>query len=62
MFYRNFLFFTLLIFSFLVLDSKGQNLKSNEIPTLTYSELMQNKENFPGKTVRVKAFHIYGFE
>ena len=62
MFYKSFLlvaFITLFVF---VPQSKAQANNSQEIPTLTYSELIKNKEIYVEKIIRVKAIHIYGFE
>jgi hypothetical protein len=40
----------------------AQTSRVQPIATLSYRELIQNKELYFDKTVRVKAFHIYGFE
>lgn len=57
-------FFFIVIFVLLLLsfETKAQTTQNEQIPTLSYSNLMQNKDLYFGKTVRVKAFHIYGFE
>jgi hypothetical protein len=52
----------LVITLWLNLEAAAQTSQSEQIPTLTYSELIKNKDLYLGKTVRVKAFHIYGFE
>lgn len=52
--------FILIIFFVLGFESAAQDKK--KIPTLTYSELMKNKENYLGKPIRIKAYWIYGFE
>ena len=36
--------------------------KNKETPTLTYSQLFENKGEYLGKLVRVRATYIYGFE
>ena len=40
----------------------AQNTPSQETPSISYSELIKNKESYLGKTVRLKATWIYGFE
>lgn len=41
---------------------QAQTEKEVNIPTLTFSELMENYESYLGKIIRLKAIHIYGFE
>ncbi len=62
MFYKNLLIVAFLALAFFVSDSKAQVNQNQNIPTLTYSELIQNKESYLGKMVRVKAVWTYGFE
>ncbi len=62
MFFKRVSLLTFGMILFFTLSIKAQNTQTNEILTFTYSELMQNKENYLGKTVRAKAFHIYGYE
>lgn len=52
----------LFLISTMSLNLKAQNIETKYIPTLTYSELIQNKEEYLGKIVRIKAFYIWGFE
>ncbi|HEX8738346.1 MAG TPA: hypothetical protein VF721_23645 [Pyrinomonadaceae bacterium] len=52
----------LAIFLFLILAAQAQTNQSAPVPTLSYDELMRNKEAYFGKTVRLKAFWNYGFE
>lgn len=59
---KNLFFIAILVLCFLSFELKAQTTQKEDIPTLTYSELIQNKDLYVGKTVRVKAFHIYGFE
>ena len=40
----------------------AQTDKSQNISTLTYDELIQNKNLYVGKTIRLKAIWQYGFE
>jgi hypothetical protein len=42
--------------------AQAQTSQTETIPTLTFSELINNKDLYLGKTVRGKAFHVYGFE
>ena len=44
----------------LVVDAQSE--PSKRLPTVTYSELLKNKESYLGKTVRLKATWTYGFE
>lgn len=55
-------FCKILLTLLLSFETKAQTSQSEQTPTLTYSELIKNKDLYLGKTVRVKAFHIYGFE
>jgi hypothetical protein len=52
------------IFLFLILAARiqAQTNQSAPVPTLSYDELMRNKEAYFGKIVRLKAFWNYGFE
>jgi hypothetical protein len=61
MFYKNLLMVTFLAFIFFVSDNKAQTNKNQNMP-INYSELIQNKDSYLGKTVRVKAFYVWGFE
>jgi hypothetical protein len=40
----------------------GQTRTSDNIPAITYDELVRNKEVYIGKSVRLTATWIYGFE
>ncbi len=61
--FNKILFLSVIIMTFaFVSDNKAQKNENQQIPTLTYSELIQDKGNYLGKTIRVKAFWIYGFE
>ena len=62
MFYKKILLLLFLISTILFSNLKAQNLESKYIPTLTYSGLIQNKEKYLGKIVRIKAFYVWGFE
>ena len=61
MFYKYLLIVAFLALIFFVSDNKAQTNKNQNIP-INYSELIQNKDSFLGKTVRVKAFYVWGFE
>jgi len=50
------------IFLLLVLAVQAQTNQSAPVPSLSYDELILNKDAYLGKTVRLKAFWNYGFE
>ena len=51
-------FLALILF---VSDKKAQTNKNQNMP-INYSELIQNKDSYLEKTVRIKAFYVWGFE
>jgi hypothetical protein len=53
--------FIVFIFAF-ALCVEAQTTENKHIPALTYDELIQNKEQYLGEIVRVKAFYVWGFE
>lgn len=60
---RQILIFTCcLIFLFFTSEAGGQKIEDKGLPTLSYVELMENAELYLGRPVRVRAFHVYGFE
>ena len=40
----------------------AQTTESENIATLTYDQLYTKRADYIGKVLRVKAFHVYGFE
>lgn len=62
MFYKKILLLLFVASTIFVLNLKAQKSENKNNPTLTYSELIQNKEQYLGETVRVKAFYVWGFE
>jgi hypothetical protein len=62
MIYKKLFLIAFIALLFFASNSEAQSTQNNDIPTLTYSELMANKDFYLGKTVRVKAIWIYGFE
>jgi len=60
--YKNLLIFAFIALIFLASDSQAQVRENQDLPTLTYSELIKDKELYLGKTVKVKSNWIYGFE
>ena len=61
MFCKNLLIVAFLTLIFLVSGNKAQTNKNQNI-LINYSELIQNKDSYLGKTVRVKSFYVWGFE
>ena len=54
MYFKKFIVFVFLLSSVFVFEVNAQKVQIEQIPTLTYSELMKDKELYLGKTVRVK--------
>lgn len=52
------------IFFLLILAARAsaQTNQTEQIPTLSYNELLRNKDKYLGKTVRLKSIWGYGFE
>ena len=44
------------------ISTSGQKTAANDIPTVTYDELIQNEGKYVDRTVRVRAIWTYGFE
>jgi len=59
---RLFLILFLLIPLASVTSTRGQNTPVNDIPTVTYDELIQNQGKYVDRTVRLRAIWTYGFE
>lgn len=54
--------FLILICLILPINANSQNQQVDNIPTLTYEQLIQNKQQYLGEIVRVKANYVWGFE
>lgn len=54
--------FALFLLLILAVQAQAQTNQGEQIPTLSYDELMRNKDLYLEKTVRLKAFWYYGFE
>lgn len=56
----------IVLFPFVVLlfvgSAQSQKAQPDDIPTLTYDELIQNQVKYADKTVRLRAIWTYGFE
>ena len=54
--------FAIFLWLILAAQAQAQTNQSAPVPTLSYDELMRNKDAYLEKTVRLRAFWIYGFE
>jgi hypothetical protein len=54
--------FAVLLLLILAVQAQAQTNRSAPVPSLSYDDLMRNKDAYLGKTVRLKAFWNYGFE